>query len=178
MYAQKCIYIVIFTTVHLRRSAKSTSCGRSRLQDPTFRGRTPTYQHSTCSNPRQSTQQCNDALTMLRSRRLRSQQRPRQTFTSCSEAHQKHQTLLQCGEHPSDDRSEHNARGTHSSASTQREGREQGSSVQKRPKRHGQRLQPRSAPNPESASQRPIPPIMPPIQASPTSFSSCRACEY
>jgi hypothetical protein len=39
------IYIVIFTTVHWRRSANSTSCWRSRPLDPTLRGRTPTYQH-------------------------------------------------------------------------------------------------------------------------------------
>jgi hypothetical protein len=61
--AHVCIYIVIFTTRHERRSAKSTSCGRDRPQDPTFRGRTPTYQHTTYSNPRQSIQQCNDAQT-------------------------------------------------------------------------------------------------------------------
>jgi hypothetical protein len=41
---------------------------------------------------------------MLRSRRLRSPKRPRQTLTSCTEVHQKHQTRMQCGEHPSDDR--------------------------------------------------------------------------
>ena len=61
--AHVCIYIVIFTTRHERRSAKSTSCGRDRPQDPTFRGRTPTYQHTTYSNPRQSIQQCSDAQT-------------------------------------------------------------------------------------------------------------------
>ena len=52
---------------------------------------------------------------MLRSRRLTSQKRPRQTLTSGTEAHQKHQTRMQCGEHPTNDRSEHNARVTHSS---------------------------------------------------------------
>ena len=52
---------------------------------------------------------------MLRSRRLTSQKRPRQTLTSCTEVHQKHQTRMQCGEHPTNDRSAHNARVTHSS---------------------------------------------------------------
>ena len=52
---------------------------------------------------------------MLRSRRLRSPKRPRQTLTSCIEVHQKHITRMQCGEHPTNDRSEHNARVIYSS---------------------------------------------------------------
>ena len=68
---------------------------------------------------------------MLRSRRLTSQKRPRQTLTSCTEAHQKHITRLQCGEHPTNDRSEHNARVTHSSRQHAKGG--EGSAVQNQP---------------------------------------------
>ena len=65
---------------------------------------------------------------MLRSRRLTSPKRPRQTLSSCTEVHHKHITRLQCGEHPSDDRTEHNARVTHSSRQHAKVGG--GSSVQ------------------------------------------------
>jgi hypothetical protein len=60
---------------------------------------------------------------MLRSRRLRSPKRPRQTLTSCTEVHQKHITRMQCGEHPTNDRSEHNARVIYSSRQQARKGR-------------------------------------------------------
>ena len=52
---------------------------------------------------------------MLRSRRLRSPKRPRQTLTSCTEVHQKHITRLRDSDHPTNDRTEHNAMGTHGS---------------------------------------------------------------
>jgi hypothetical protein len=97
---------------------------------------------------------------MLRSRRLRSHKRPRQTLPLCSEAHQKHRTRLQYGEHPTNDRSEHNARGTHSSRRPNRRGpegpRDLRSRVENRPK-----AKPRPAAaaatstQPRSASQRP-----------------------
>ena len=123
MYAQKCIYIVIFMTRHERRSAKSTSCGRDRPQDPTFRGRTPTYQHTTYSNPRQSIQQCSDAQTCsaaVDSHHNSGHDRP--SHHAQRSNINKHQTRLQRGEHPSDERSEHNAMGTHSSRQHAKEG--------------------------------------------------------
>ena len=52
---------------------------------------------------------------MLRSRRLTSSKRPRQTLTSCTEVHQKHITRLRDSDHPTNDRIEHNAMGTHGS---------------------------------------------------------------
>ena len=72
---------------------------------------------------------------MLRSRRHRSPKRPRQTLTSCTEVHQNHITRMQCGEHPTNDRSEHKAMGTHSSRQHAKEGG--GSSVQNRPYANG-----------------------------------------
>ena len=52
---------------------------------------------------------------MLRSRRLTSRKRPRQTLSSCTEVHQKHITRLRDSDHPTNDRTEHNAMGTHGS---------------------------------------------------------------
>ena len=93
---------------------------------------------------------------MLRSRRLRSQKRPRQTLTCCSEAHHKHRTRLRDSELPTNDRSARNARGTHSSRQHAKEGG--GYSVQNRPQ-----ARPAAAAaiitQARSASQRPRPPI-------------------
>ena len=73
-----------------------------------------------------------------------------------SEVHQKHQTRLQCGEHPTNDRSEHNARGGHSSRQHATGG--EGSSVQNRPKARPAAAAATST-QPRSASQRPRPQI-------------------
>ena len=79
-----------------------------------------------------------------------SQKQPRQTLTSCSEAHQKHQTRMQCGDqpiiHPT---TAPNTRqgGPTAPASTQRGGVDLRS---RSARKHGRRLQPRSAPNSEA----------------------------
>ena len=105
-------------------------------------------------------QRCAD---MLHSRRLRSRKRPRLTLKSCSEAHQKHRTRMQCSELPTNDRTEHNARGTHSSSQHAKGGG--GSSVQNSP---------RSATNPEAPRRG----RDPKSRRSPKSSSTGRACEH
>jgi hypothetical protein len=79
-----------------------------------------------------------------------SQKQPRQTLTSCSEAHQKHQTRMQCGDqpiiHPTTDPNTRQG-GPTAPASTQRGGVDLRS---RSARKHGRRLQPRSAPNPEA----------------------------
>ena len=168
MYAQKCIYIVIFTTRHERRSAKSTSCGRDRPQDPTFRGRTPTYQHTTYSNPRQSIQPCNNAQTCSAAadshhksghdRPSHPAQRPtRSTKYDCNAA----------SIHPTTD--PHAMQwGPTAPASTQRRGVDI-RSISART--HGQRLQPRLTPTKEAPRRG----RGPQSTRSPKSFSGCRA---
>ena len=171
MYAQKCIYIVIFTTRHERRSAKSTSCGRDRPQDPTFRGRTPTYQHTTYSNPRQSIQQCSDAQTCSAaadSHHNSGHDRPSHhaQTSNISTRHDCNAASI----HPTSDP---NMRqwGPTAPASTQREGRDMRS---RSTLNHGQRLQPRSQPNKAAPSRS----RAPHSTRSPKSFSGSRACEH
>ena len=171
MYAQKCIYIVIFTTRHERRSAKSTSCGRDRPQDPTFRGRTPTYQHTTYSNPRQSIQQCSDAQTC--SAAADSHHNSGHDRPSHHAQRSNISTTHDCNAASSQPTSDpHAMQGWPSApASTQTRG------VDNRPisaRNHGQRLQPRSQPTKEAPRRG----RDPHSNRSPKSFSGSRACEH
>ena len=157
-----------FTTRHERRSAKSTSCGRDRPQDPTFRGRTPTYQHTTYSNPRQSIQQCSDAQTCSAaadSHHNSGHDRPSHhaQTSNISTRHDCNAASI----HPTSDP---NMRqwGPTAPASTQREGVDI-RSISART--HGQRLQPRLTPTKEAPRRG----RGPQSTRSPKSFSGCRA---
>ena len=136
-----------------------------------FRGRTPTYQHSTYSNPRQSTQQCNDALTCSAAadsdhtsghgRPCHSAQRPtRSTEHDCNAA------SIQRTTDPNTMQG-----GPTASASTQREGVDIRSRIAQN---HGQRLQPQPTPNQEAPRRG----RDPQSTRSPKSFLGCRACEH
>ena len=108
---------------------------------------------------------------MLRSRRLTSQQRPRQTLSSCTEVHQKHITRLRDSDHPTNDRTEHNARGTHGSGQHAKGGEGYAVQISTKPRPAAAAA---TSTQQRSASQKP----RPPIQTNPKiilSFSCLRA---